>query len=103
MSFLKTRRLSWFGHDSRIGQERLCKALLEWIPENEKRKRGRCRTRWRDTVERDARLAGMDQDLESMAADSHSKCCLGEDFKRNVRRKTSSIILIVKLHTITAS
>ena len=28
-----------------------------------------CRTRWRDAVERDARLAGIDQDLESMASD----------------------------------
>ena len=44
--------------------------ILEWRPGNAKRKRGRtCRTRWRDTMEREANLAGMDQDLESMAAD----------------------------------
>ena len=28
-----------------------------------------CRTRWRDAVERYARLAGIDQDLESMESD----------------------------------
>ena len=66
---LKTIRLKRFGHVSRMGQERLPKALSQWRPENAKRRRGRCRTRWRDAVERDARLAGIDQDLESMASD----------------------------------
>ena len=47
---LKTRRLKWFGHVSRMGQERLPKALSQWRPENAKRRRGRCRTRWRDAV-----------------------------------------------------
>ena len=41
------------------------KALSQWMPENAKLRRGRCLTRW----ERDAKLAGMDQDLESMAVD----------------------------------
>ena len=50
------------------GQERLPKALSQWRPENAKRRRGRCRTRWRDAVERDARLAGIDQNLECMAS-----------------------------------
>ena len=58
---LKTRKLKWFGHVGRMGQE--------WRPENAKRRRGRSHTRWRDAVERDARLAGIDQDLESMASD----------------------------------
>jgi len=52
-----------------MGQETLPKALLQWRPENAKRRRGRCRTRWRDDVERNAKLAGIDQDLESMAVD----------------------------------
>ena len=52
-----------------MGQERLPKALSQWRTENAKRRRGRCRTRWRDAVERDATLAGLDQDLESMASD----------------------------------
>ena len=65
----KTRQLRWFGHVSRMGQERLSKALSQWRPENAKRRRGRCRTRWRDAVERDARLAGIDQNLESMPSD----------------------------------
>ena len=66
---LKTGRLKWFGHVSRMGQERLPIALSQWRPENAKRRRGRCRTRWRDAVERDARLVGIDQDLEFMASD----------------------------------
>ena len=61
--------LKWFGHVSQMGQERLPKALSQWRPENAKQRRGRCRTRWRDAVEHDARLAGIDQDVESMASD----------------------------------
>ena len=67
---LKTRRLRWFGHVSWMGQERLPKALLSQRRSgNAKQRRGRCRNRWIDAVARDAKLAGMDQDLESTAAD----------------------------------
>ena len=42
----------------------------QWRSENAKRRRGRCRTRWRDAVECDARLAArIHQDVESMASD----------------------------------
>ena len=66
---LKTRRLKWFAHVSQMGQGRHPKAISQWRPENAKRRKGRYHTRWRDAVERDARLAGIDQDLESMASD----------------------------------
>ena len=59
----------WTSWVSKMSQERLPKALSQWRPENVKRRRGRCRTRWKDAVESDARLAGLDQDLESMASD----------------------------------
>ena len=52
-----------------VTEERLPKALSQWRPENAKRRRGRCRTRWRDAVERDARLAGIDQNPQCMASD----------------------------------
>ena len=59
----------WTSWVSKMSQERLPKALSQWRPENAKRRRERCRTRWRDAVERNARLAGLNQDLESMASD----------------------------------
>ena len=49
--------------------ERLPKSLQGWIPECGKRRRGRCRTRWKDTIERDAGYAGVEQDPEVVAAD----------------------------------
>ena len=36
--------------------------------ERGKRRRGRCRTRWRDAVERDGKRADVEQDLESVAS-----------------------------------
>ena len=59
----------WTSWVSKMCQERLPKALSQWRPENAKRRRERWRTRWRDAVERNARLAGLNQDLESMASD----------------------------------
>ena len=82
----KTRRLKWFDHVSRMGQERLPKALSQWRPENAKRRRERCRTRWRDAVECEARLAGIDQDLEPGTVTGHTRtigvlmpCCDDDD------------------------
>ena len=68
--FLKTRRSRWFGNFSWMGQERLPKALSQWRPENAKRSsKRRCCTQWRDAMELNAGLAGIDQDLDSMASD----------------------------------
>ena len=44
-------------------------SLITVEAENMKQRRGRCHTWWRDAVEHDAKLARIDQDLESMAAD----------------------------------
>ena len=46
-----------------LPEEEAALAKHEWRPENAKRKRGRCCTWWRETVERDTNLAGMDHDL----------------------------------------
>ena len=66
---LKSRRLGWFGRVCRIGPEWLPKSLLSWIPEKGKRRRGRCRTRWKDTIRRDAEYDGVEQDPEVVATD----------------------------------
>ena len=70
-----------------MGQERLPKALSPWRPENAKRRRGRCRTRWRDAVERDARLAGIDQDQEILHQTGHNggTCCDDDDDDESVK------------------
>ena len=49
---VKKRRLRWFGHVQQMEDSRRAKQALHWIPD-EKRKRGRPRTTWRDTVWRD--------------------------------------------------
>ena len=68
---LKVRRLRWFGHVSRMDQDRLPRRLLHWRPESVggKRKQGRARVRWMDVVRRDAAAAGITGDLEEAAAD----------------------------------
>ena len=52
MSFQKVcdSRLRWYGHETRIYQERTVKKLLGSTPIG-RRPRGRPRTRWRDYVE----------------------------------------------------
>jgi len=55
---IKKRRLRWFGHVQRMEDSRRAKQALHWIPD-EKRKRGRPRTTWRDTVSRDVEYMEM--------------------------------------------
>jgi len=49
--------------------ERPPKSRRGWIPECGKRLRGRWRTRWKDTIRRDAGYAGVERDPEVVAAD----------------------------------
>ena len=49
---LRERRLRWFGHVVRMGEERIPKRVLNWIPPG-RRKRGRPRLSWRGTLEGD--------------------------------------------------
>lgn len=55
VNYIKANRLRWAGHVVRMERERLQKRILE---ENfsGKRKKGRPRSRWRDEVEKDARM-----------------------------------------------
>jgi hypothetical protein len=43
------KRLQWYGHVKRMPEERISKLILEWVPE-ERRKRGRPRKIWMEGV-----------------------------------------------------
>lgn len=47
---IKHNKLRWYGHVRRMKEERHLKILLEWISKR-KRKRGRPRMTWRNSVE----------------------------------------------------
>ena len=54
------------------GSSRFAKALLGWLPEDieGKRRRGRCRTRWRDAISRHLAAADIaEEEVETLAAD----------------------------------
>jgi len=55
---VRKRRLRWFGHVQRMEDSRRAKQALECIPD-EKKKRGRPRITWRDTVWRDVECMNM--------------------------------------------
>jgi hypothetical protein len=42
INIIDRKRLQWYGHVKRMQEERLPKLIMEWIPE-ERRKRGRPR------------------------------------------------------------
>jgi hypothetical protein len=46
---IEKKRLYWYGHIKRMPQERISKSIMEWIPE-ERRKRGRPRKTWMEGV-----------------------------------------------------
>jgi hypothetical protein len=47
---IEKERLQWYGHVKRMAEERISKLIMEWIPE-ERRKRGRSRKTWMEGVQ----------------------------------------------------
>jgi hypothetical protein len=47
---IENKRLQWFGHVKRMPEERIAKLIMEWVPE-ERRKRGRPRKTWMEGVQ----------------------------------------------------
>ena len=71
---LGLNRLRWFGHVSRMPEERLPRRLLEWTPTHGKRSRGRPKKSWLACVQVDASLfTGRDnvtvEDMIGLASD----------------------------------
>ncbi|CAH1239030.1 Hypp5694 [Branchiostoma lanceolatum] len=63
------RRLSWLSHATRLAPDRLANQVLDWNPQG-KRRRGRPRMNYRQTIERDLRAANLNwKDVRRMAAD----------------------------------
>jgi hypothetical protein len=52
--FIKSQRLAWYGHVNRMEDNKNVKAIMKWNP-NDRRSRGRPKTRWKDDVEADLR------------------------------------------------
>lgn len=67
---IKTRRWKWIGHVLRMERNSHCRTALTWQPEG-KRKRGRPRTTWRRTVERERKEMGIAswEEARNMAVD----------------------------------
>ena len=54
LDIIRNKRLRWFGHVSRMPEERLPSYLLDWVPKHGGRTRGRPRNRLNQTYMRDA-------------------------------------------------
>jgi hypothetical protein len=50
IDIIEKKRLEWYGHVKRVPEERILKLIMEWIPE-ERRKRGRPRKKWMEGVQ----------------------------------------------------
>ena len=52
-SVIRKRRLKWFGHVQRMDASRIPRRLYSWNPTHGRRRRGRPRTAWKDTINKD--------------------------------------------------
>jgi hypothetical protein len=50
IDIIEKKRLQWYGHVKRMPEERIPKLIMEWIPQ-ERRKRGRPRKTWMEGVQ----------------------------------------------------
>jgi hypothetical protein len=61
IDIVEKKRLQWYGHVKRIPEERTPKLILEWVPE-ERRKRGRARKTWMEGVQAAMTARNLEQD-----------------------------------------
>jgi hypothetical protein len=58
---IEKKRLQWYGHVKRMPEERILKLIMEWIPE-ERRKRGHPRKKWTEGVQADMTARNLEPD-----------------------------------------
>ena len=56
---IRERRLRWTGHVMRMAQDRIAKEAVNWVPPHGKRRPGRPRTDWQQTVKQDISRGGV--------------------------------------------
>jgi hypothetical protein len=79
IDIVEKKRLQWYGHVKRKQDERLPKLIMEWIP-GERRKRGRPRKTWMDSV----RAAMETRQLEADQWLNRKEWCLGSGRRRQL-------------------
>ena len=79
IDIIERKRLQWYGHVKRMQEERLPKLIMEWIPE-ERRKRGCPRKTWMEGVQ-----AAMEKrHLETDQWLNRKEWCLGSGRRRQL-------------------
>ena len=76
---IKEKRLRWLGHLLRMDDDRLLRQTVYWDLNTAKRKPGRLRKNWNDTIRQDSNAIGTTWELRSTATSSQqermaSKC-----------------------------
>jgi ribosomal protein L20 len=61
LDIIEKKRLQWYGHVKRMPEDRIPKLILEWVPE-ERRKRGRPRKAWIEGINAATRARNLEQD-----------------------------------------
>jgi len=93
--FIKERRLRWLGHVLRMEDDRIPKQATRWQMDSCIRRRaGRPRSNWIDTVTRDLKSTGMAwEDADQAAVDKRqeSPADAGIPARRKNNEKNSSI------------
>ena len=57
-NIIRKKRLTWMGHVSRMDKERRANQVMKWTTEG-KRRRGRPRKNWMDTIRKDVQCMEM--------------------------------------------
>jgi len=65
---IKERRLRWLGHVLRMDDNRLPKQVVHWTVSGTKRKPGRPRKNWIDTIQQDLKSIGMTWEVAQQLA-----------------------------------
>src|ERR1700733_5286816 len=70
---IKKTRLRWLGHLHRMEEDRIPKQAMDWTPNGWKRKKGRPRKNWKDTITRELRDGGLTWEEAAGAAQDRQR------------------------------
>jgi hypothetical protein len=79
INIIEKKILQWYGYVKRMPEERMPKLIMEWIPE-ERRKRGRPRKTWMEEVQ----AAMTTRNLEPDQWRKREDCCLVSGRRRQL-------------------
>ena len=100
VNVIRERRLRWLGHVTRMDEARIPKQALQWEVAGFKRRPGRPRINWRDTVNKDLQRMGLTwEEVEASCGPMHRGCWMNQGSRKIIVSLSNNCRATLQCHT----